>query len=60
MKKNEGTLDMAIRIALGIVLIALAYFGNLGNWAYIVGGLVIILGLGYCPLYQILGINTRR
>lgn len=60
MKKNEGSLDMALRIIAGIILIGLAYFGYVASWGYIVGAIVIVLGLGYCPLYQILGINTCK
>lgn len=60
MKKNEGSLDMALRIIAGIIFLALAFFGLVGSWGYIVGAVVIVLGLGYCPLYQILGINTCK
>lgn len=60
MKKNEGSLDMALRLLAGIILLGLAFFGTIGTWGYIVGAIVIVLGLGYCPLYQILGINTCK
>ncbi len=55
--RNEGTADRALRVALGLVLIALAVTGK-GVWGYI--GIVPLLTgiMGSCPLYSILGINT--
>jgi O-antigen ligase len=58
MKKNEGTLDRAVRIAAGLALIALAATGTVGAWGWI--GVVPLLtgAIGMCPLYTVLGINT--
>jgi len=58
MKTNEGTLDRGLRIAAGLVLIALAATGVIGQWGYI--GVVPVLtgAIGFCPLYSMLGINT--
>ncbi|MFC0168386.1 DUF2892 domain-containing protein [Pseudoduganella danionis] len=58
MKKNEGSLDRALRVVAGVALIGLAASGNIGAWGYI--GVVPLLtgALGYCPLYTILGFNT--
>lgn len=55
--RNEGTADRALRVALGLVLLALAVTGK-GVWGYI--GIVPLLTgiMGSCPLYSILGINT--
>jgi len=56
-KVNEGTADRAVRVVLGIALVALALTkGYL--WAWI--GIVPILtgATGICPLYSLLGINT--
>ena len=61
---NEGTADRAIRVVLGIVLIALAWFalgfGTLfGIIAGIVGAVALLTGLvGFCPAYRIVG--SRR
>jgi cadmium resistance protein CadD (predicted permease) len=56
--KNEGMIDRAIRVALGIVLLSLAFVGPKTMWGYI-GVLPLITGLaGTCPLYSILGIRT--
>ena len=58
MKTNEGTLDRALRVVAGLVLIGLAATGTVGAWGYI--GIVPLLtgAVGMCPLYAILGINT--
>lgn len=60
MTTNAGTLDRALRIALGLALIAMAATGFVGLWGYI--GVVPLLtgALGTCPLYSLLGINTCR
>ena len=58
MKKNEGSLDRALRVVAGLALIGLAVTGVVGVWGYI--GVVPLLtgAIGYCPLYTILGFNT--
>lgn len=58
MKPNEGTLDRTLRIAVGILLLALTYSGTIGIWGWI-GVVPLLTGvLGWCPLYTVLGINT--
>ena len=58
MKPNEGTIDRALRVAVGILLLALAYTGTIGMWGWI-GVVPLLTGLiGWCPLYTVLGINT--
>ncbi len=60
-KRNEGTIDRALRVILGLALIA-GYFMNGGgafSWLYLLGIVPLVTGLiGSCPLYTILGINT--
>jgi hypothetical protein len=58
MPRNEGTLDRALRILAGLVLLSLVFVGPQTAWGWI--GLVPLLtGLvGYCPLYRLFGINT--
>jgi hypothetical protein len=58
MPRNEGAVDRALRIILGLVLIALVFFGPQTAWGWL--GLVPLLtGLvGFCPLYRIVGIST--
>ena len=58
MKTNEGTLDRALRVLAGLVLIALTLTGTIGAWGWI-GVVPIATGLiGWCPAYTLLGINT--
>jgi fatty acid desaturase len=59
MTRNEGTIDRALRIFLGIVLIGLALNGTTAfGW---IGVVPLLTGLvGTCPLYSILGINTCK
>jgi hypothetical protein len=58
MKPNEGSIDRALRVIAGIVLLALTYTGAIGMWGWI-GVVPLLTGLiGWCPLYTVLGINT--
>jgi hypothetical protein len=62
-KKNVGTVDRAIRIIVGLALIA-GYFVNSGgaySWLYLLGIIPLVTGLiGSCPPYALLGINTCK
>jgi hypothetical protein len=55
---NEGTIDRAIRIVLGLGLLSLVFVGPQSPLGYI--GLVpLATGLiGFCPLYKIFGFST--
>lgn len=58
MKPNVGGIDRAIRIAAGLILIALAATGTVGWWGWL-GVLPLATGLlRWCPPYSLLGINT--
>ena len=58
MTRNEGTLDRAMRIILGLVLIAMVFVGPATPWGWI-GVVPLLTGLvGFCPLYRLVGINT--
>lgn len=55
---NEGTIDRAIRVVLGLVLLALVFTGPKTLWGY-VGLLPLLTGLvGSCPIYALLGFST--
>jgi hypothetical protein len=60
MKANVGSVDRALRILVGLVLVGLAATGTVGWWGWL--GLVPLLtGLvGWCPPYAILGISTCK
>ena len=55
---NEGKVDRALRVVVGLVLISLVFVGPRTGWGWI--GLVpLVTGLvGNCPVYSLLGINT--
>jgi hypothetical protein len=57
-KTNEGTIDRALRVIVGIALIALVFVGPKTPLGWI-GVVPVFTGLvGWCPLYTLLGINT--
>ena len=57
MKLNVGGIDRALRILVGLGLIAWAATGG-PVWAWI--GVVPLTtgGIGFCPVYPLLGLNT--
>ncbi|MGC5198453.1 YgaP family membrane protein [Aphanothece microscopica] len=57
-KTNVGGVDRVLRVALGLVLLAMAFVGPQTPWGFI--GLVPLLtGLfSTCPLYSLIGLNT--
>ncbi len=58
MKINEGTMDRALRVIVGLVLIGLAASGTVGWWGWI-GVAPLFTGLfGFCPAYAIFGMST--
>ncbi|MFO0626504.1 MAG: DUF2892 domain-containing protein [Polyangiales bacterium] len=55
---NEGTVDRALRVAVGLVLLTLAFVGPRTPFGF-VGIVPLATGLlGSCPLYTLLGIST--
>ena len=57
ISRNEGTVDRALRVALGLALLFVAFTGR-GVWGYL-GIVPLLTGLmGSCPLYSILGVST--
>ncbi len=60
MSKNEGGIDRILRILLGLGLIGWVVFANGPVWAWI-GVVPLLTGLvGWCPAYNIFGINTCK
>jgi hypothetical protein len=65
MAANVGGADKAIRIIVGIVLLAAAFFQvATGTWAiaaYVVGGIALVTGVfRFCPAWAIFGVNTCK
>jgi hypothetical protein len=58
MPINEGTIDRAVRIIVGLGLLALAFVGPQTPLGYI-GLIPLATGvIGFCPLYKVLGLST--
>lgn len=61
LKKNVGTIDRALRIILGLALLA-GFFLNADaayRWLYLLGIIPLATGLmSSCPLYSVLGLST--
>lgn len=57
-KRNVGIIDSSLRIAIGIVLIALVLVGPQTQWGW-AGLIPLVTGLARnCPLYRLLGFST--
>ena len=60
MQANIGTIERALRVIAGLVLIALSLFGVIGLWGWI-GVLPLVTGLfSFCPVYRLLGVSTCK
>lgn len=56
--KNEGVVDRALRVVVGLAVVSLVFVGPKTPWGW-VGLVPVLTGLvGWCPLYTLLGINT--
>jgi hypothetical protein len=60
MNKNVGGVDRILRVAVGLLLIALAATGTVGLWGYV--GIVPILtgAIGWCPAYLPFGFSSCK
>ncbi|WP_426175320.1 YgaP family membrane protein [Massilia sp. TWR1-2-2] len=58
MQANVGSIDRAIRIMLGVGLIAATLMGAIGPWGWL--GLILLATgvLRFCPVYLPFGIHT--
>ncbi len=57
---NVGNMDRGIRIAVGLVLLALVFIGP-KSWLGLIGIVPLFTGIvGYCPAYRIFGKSSRR
>jgi uncharacterized membrane protein HdeD (DUF308 family) len=58
-KSNVGKIDRIVRVILGVLLVGNVFFAlqNPIGW---VGVILVATGIaGICPLYSLLGINTK-
>lgn len=60
--QNVGKVDRFIRIVLGIIILSLLFFLKGGTKYFALIGVVpLFTGLAnYCPLYKLLGIDTKK
>ena len=59
MKKNIGSVDMWIRIILGVVVIALGIFYQ--SWWGVIGVIHLMTAfMRWCPVYLPFGIRTNK
>ncbi len=60
MTKNIHSVERALRVAVGLFLMSLAFWGPRNRW-FLLGVVPLLTGLlGWCPPYALLGINTCR
>lgn len=60
IKANVGTVDRALRIVVGVALVAAAATGHVGAWGY-VGIVPILTGtFRFCPAYLPFGMSTCK
>ena len=58
-KNNVGKIDRIIRVVVGIILVGNVFYAlhHPSGW---IGVILIVTGIiGKCPLYSIIGINTK-
>ncbi len=65
MEKNMGTADRGIRVALAVLVILLMLFNVVQGTAAALLGIVALIfvvtsAVGFCPLYKVLKISTRK
>ncbi|HHQ69351.1 MAG TPA: DUF2892 domain-containing protein [Halothiobacillaceae bacterium] len=58
-KVNVGKVDKYARIGIGALLILLAIFGVIGWWG-LIGIIPLVTGIiNFCPVYTLIGLDTR-
>lgn len=57
---NVGRIDRAVRILIGVVLVAQAAF-SAPAWVALVGLILVLTGtMGFCPIYGAFGLRTCK
>ena len=58
MPMNEAGWDRGLRVAVGVALLSMIVVGP-QTWWGLIGLVPLVTGVrGFCPLYQLVGINT--
>ena len=58
--RNMSTIDRALRAILGAAILSLPLFGVRSPWIYVGLLPLVTAAVGFCPLYALLGISTRK
>lgn len=63
MKRNEGTIDRVLRVAIAIAAVAgAAAVGFASVWGIVLlvvaGIMLVTAATGFCPLYRLFGLST--
>lgn len=59
MQCNVGKSERVVRVVAGLAMIGAGFY--FGSWWGAVGIVPLLTGItGYCPPYQMLGINTNK
>lgn len=62
MTHNVGTIDRAIRVVVGLALVAAFFYApgeSAWRYLYLIGLVPLVTGLaGSCPAYRVLGLST--
>ncbi|MFZ4404868.1 MAG: YgaP family membrane protein [Pseudobdellovibrionaceae bacterium] len=60
MKTNIHPIERYLRVAVGLFLMSLAFWGPSSLW-FLLGIIPVATGLsGWCPLYKVLGMSTCK
>lgn len=60
MKQNVHAVERFIRVIIGLFVLSLIFWGPVTLWG-LLGLIPLLTGLlGWCPLYSILGISTKK
>ncbi len=60
MQKNIHPIERVVRVVVGIILTTMAFVGPANPW-FLLGMIPVLTGaIGWCPPYQLLGINTCK
>lgn len=60
MTINEGGVDRALRVIVGLAIISLVFVGPKTPWAWL-GLAPLLTGLvGFCPAYALIGVRTCK
>lgn len=58
LPRNEHTIERAVRVIVGLGLLAIVFVGPQTKWG-LIGLLPLVTGLvGSCPIYTVLGVST--